>query len=165
MEEIIEDVLDVARGEDPTADERVRLRAVAESAWKNVETGSSDLEFDDGDVALEADDRQLTSLFENLFRNAVEHAGSEVTVTIGALDERDGFYVEDDGPGVREDVRDKVFERGFTTADEGTGVGLDVVSDVAETHGWEVAVTESEAGGARFEVRGVEVAAVAPAAE
>jgi PAS domain S-box-containing protein len=165
MEEIIEDVLDVARGEDPTADERVRLRAVAESAWKNVETGSSDLEFDDGDVALEADDRQLTSLFENLFRNAVEHAGSEVTVTIGALDERDGFYVEDDGPGVPEDVRDKVFERGFTTADEGTGVGLDVVSDVAETHGWEVAVTESEADGARFEVRGVEVAAVAPVSE
>jgi signal transduction histidine kinase len=172
MEDIIDEVLDMARGEEPTADERVRLRAVAETAWENVETQSGDLAFDGGEVALVADDSQLTSLFENLFRNSIDHAGSGVTVRVGPLDDPgsespairgngDGFYVEDDGPGVPEDVRDRVFERGFTTAEEGTGVGLAVVSDVAEAHGWNVAVTESEAGGARFEVRGVELATVA----
>lgn len=38
------------------------------------------------------------TLFENLYRNAVEHGGSEVTVTVGTL--KDGFYIEDDGVGV-----------------------------------------------------------------
>jgi PAS domain S-box-containing protein len=176
MEDIIEEVFDMARGEEPTVDERVRLRDVAESAWRNVETGGGDLAFDGDDVELVADERQLTSLFENLFRNSLDHGGSDVTVRVGVLGDSnpgspasrgdgDGFYVEDDGPGVPEDVRERVFERGFTTADAGTGVGLAVVSDVAEAHGWEVAVTESEAGGARFEVRGVELAAVAPVSE
>jgi PAS domain S-box-containing protein len=163
MEDIIDEVLDMARGEEPAADGRVPLREVAESAWENVETGDGHLAFEGAEVGLVADDRRLTSLFENLFRNSIDHGGPGVTVRVGVLDGRAGFYVEDDGPGVPEDVRERVFERGFTTAEEGTGVGLAVVSDVAETHDWDVAATENEAGGARFEVRGVELAEVAPA--
>ncbi|WP_309221729.1 HAMP domain-containing sensor histidine kinase [Halorussus sp. MSC15.2] len=78
-----------------------------------------------------------------------------MTVRVGSLD--GGFYVEDDGPGIPEDERGRVFERGYTTTADGTGVGLAVVGDIAERHGWEVRTTESEDGGARFEIRGVEI--------
>jgi signal transduction histidine kinase len=89
-------------------------------------------------------------LFENLFRNAVEHGGRDVAVTVGATDE--GFYVADDGPGIPPGKREAVFERGFTTDDDGTGFGLGIVTEVAEAHDWDVAVTESAEGGARFEI-------------
>jgi PAS domain S-box-containing protein len=66
-----------------------------------------------------------------------------------------GFYVEDDGPGIPEDERDEVLEHGYTTSADGTGFGLTIVSDVANAHGWRLDVTNGEAGGARFEIRGV----------
>ena len=59
----------------------------------------------------------------------------------------------DDGVGIPAAERDRVFESGYTTASDGTGFGLRIVSDVADAHGWGVSVTESEAGGARFEFR------------
>jgi signal transduction histidine kinase len=77
------------------------------------------------------------------------------TVRVGAID-REGFYVEDDGPGISESERERVFETGYTTASAGTGFGLAIVEGIAEAHDWEVAVTSSGDGGARFEVTGVE---------
>ena len=68
----------------------------------------------------------------------------------------DGFYVADDGPGIDPDERERVFEPGHTTADDGTGFGLAIVERIAEAHGWEVSVTDSRAGGARFEFTGVD---------
>jgi signal transduction histidine kinase len=78
-----------------------------------------------------------------------------VTVTVGGLP--DGFYVADDGEGVPPADRDRVFERGYTTGD-GTGLGLSIVEQIVGAHGWSVRATESEDGGARFEITGVEFA-------
>jgi len=80
-----------------------------------------------------------------------------VTVTVGAIDGR-GFYVADDGPGIPEEDREDVLESGYTTSQDGTGFGLAIVSEIAEAHGWSVEVTESGAGGARFEITGVTAA-------
>jgi signal transduction histidine kinase len=51
-----------------------------------------------------------------------------------------------------------VFERGYSTNAEGTGYGLDIVAEIADAHGWAVVLTESDGGGARFEITGVEFA-------
>ncbi|WP_239640455.1 sensor histidine kinase [Halogeometricum pallidum] len=89
---------------------------------------------------------------ENLFDNAVRHGGERVTVTVDRLS--DGFSVEDDGPGIPAEERDDVFEYGYSTADDGTGFGLNIVAEIADAHDWDVAVSEGD-GGARFEVTGV----------
>ncbi|PSQ43017.1 hypothetical protein BRD07_02635 [Halobacteriales archaeon QS_9_68_42] len=93
--------------------------------------------------------------------DAVEHGSTdsedgepEVTITVGDLE--DGFYVADDGSGIPEADRETVFESGFSTSEEGTGFGLAIVEEIATGHGWEIRATESEAGGARFEITGVD---------
>jgi signal transduction histidine kinase len=78
-----------------------------------------------------------------------------VTVRVGDLG--DGFYVADDGPGIPADRREDVFEPGYSTARDGTGFGLSIVRELADLHGWTVRATESESGGVRFEITGVEV--------
>jgi signal transduction histidine kinase len=93
-------------------------------------------------------------LLENLFRNALDHGGKDVTVTVGILER--GFYVEDDGSGISADPPTDIFESGYSTTSEGTGFGLAIVADIVEAHGWEIHVTSGESGGARFEVRGVD---------
>jgi PAS domain S-box-containing protein len=87
--------------------------------------------------------------------DAVEHAGEDVTVTVG--DVEGGFYVADDGRGIPESDRETVFETGYTTSDDGTGFGLEIVEAVASAHGWDVRVTDAAGGGARFEFTGVDV--------
>ncbi|SMO78633.1 PAS domain-containing sensor histidine kinase [Halorubrum cibi] len=84
----------------------------------------------------------------------IDHGGGSVTVTVGDLS--DGFYVEDDGPGIPEEARADVFESGHTTAEAGTGFGLAIVREIVEAHGWTVAVTDGDAGGARFEFTDVD---------
>jgi len=106
----------------------------------------------EADRTLFADAGRLKRILGNLLRNAAEHGGGRVVVG----DLPDGFYVEDDGPGIPEDRRDAVFESGYSTSGAGTGFGLAIVQSIAEAHGWEVTLTTSASGGARFEFTGVE---------
>ncbi|WP_254766251.1 GAF domain-containing protein [Salinilacihabitans rarus] len=165
MGELIDALLSLARRGDATAAaEPVSLRDAAERAWCTVEADGADLRLaPDADVVFETDETRLVDVLETLLGNAVEHGGEGVTVTVGATG--DGFYVADDGPGVPAGERESIFEFGYTTASDGTGYGLTVVSRIADAHGWEVRVAESEGGGARFEVSGVTVADEADAGE
>lgn len=75
-------------------------------------------------------------------------------VRVGPLD--DGFYVEDDGPGIPAEKRTEIFDWKYTTKAEGSGIGLKSVEQIVNAHDWEIGAGESEKGGARFEVTGVE---------
>jgi len=151
MEDLIEDLLTLARqGRSIDDTERVSLAGIARSCWGMVDIADADLTVD-ADTELDADPDRLQQLFENLFRNAVEHGGDDVTISVGPLDEG-GFYVEDTGPGIPEGKQDDVFESGYTTSRQGTGFGLSIVKEIVDAHGWMISVTNGAAGGARFEI-------------
>ena len=182
MEALIDDLLAMAeQGQRVLSFESTSLESVATEAWAQVDTGAATLAIDD--TTVEADPDGLRELLSNLFRNSVEHgstdsrtesgesvehdstdsrlqagediehAGRDLTVRVTPLDFSAGFAVEDDGPGIPEDERADAFERGFTTAEEGTGFGLAIVEQIAHAHDWTVSVTEGRDGGARFEFR------------
>ncbi|KDE60178.2 histidine kinase [Halostagnicola sp. A56] len=132
----------------------VAIATRAEAAWAMTETGDSELRVRiDPDREYEADLGLLDHIFENLFRNAIVHNETPVTVTVGSLAERQGFYVADDGTGIPSERVETVLEYGYSTADEGTGDGLTIVSEFIEAQGWELAITGAVDGGARFEIR------------
>jgi PAS domain S-box-containing protein len=152
---LIDDLLALARETEETDDvEPVILSDVIKECWPTVDTTDGTL-VTNASQTIRADPSQLKQLFENLIRNAVDHGGDDVTVTIGDLEE--GFYVADDGPGIPKGERDNVFETGYSTADDGTGLGLTIVQAIADAHGWDIRVTNSEAGGAQFNILGVTV--------
>ncbi|MFB6153464.1 MAG: PAS domain-containing sensor histidine kinase [Halodesulfurarchaeum sp.] len=153
MEELVENVLALAKhGETVDSVEAVDLDSIAGESWQRVSTGDAELSVETSRSIL-ADPSRLSQVFENLYTNAVEHGGTAVTIRVGDLP--DGFFVEDDGSGITETDRDRVWESGFSTNESGTGFGLAIVQQIAEAHGWEVGVAESEQGGARFEFTGV----------
>ncbi|AZH25403.1 ATP-binding protein [Haloplanus aerogenes] len=160
MEELVDDLLTLAHeGERVSEIETVDLAAMVRDCWRNVSTTETAPQVDT-DLVIRADPDQLRHLLENLLGNALRHGGADVAVTIGDLD--GGFYVADDGPGIPEADREAVFDSGYSTAAEGTGVGLSIVQRIVEAHGWEVAVTESETGGTRFEITGIECESCTP---
>lgn len=136
--------------------EPVQLSAIVRSCWDACCNQDDPQSLDVAvDGRLLADRTRLTQLLENLFWNACDHAGEDITVTVAL--EGDALVVEDDGSGISEDIRDSVFETGYTTAADGTGFGLAIVREIAAAHGWGVELTDSDAGGARFVFSGVDI--------
>ncbi|WP_439027130.1 PAS domain S-box protein [Haloarchaeobius sp. DT45] len=198
MNELIDDLLLLTRqGKVVGETSLVDVATVARQAWANVDTQNATLTVDPDLDTIAADEPRLLQVFENLFRNSIEHGlvpcpdtvetapqgignggridgsnqpeGGEtqwategrLSVRVGPLDAGQGFYVEDDGPGIPSNQRERVFDHGYTTSTEGTGFGLSIVRDIVEAHKWQIEATESESGGARFEVRAQPTAGVA----
>ncbi|SIR84592.1 PAS domain S-box-containing protein [Haladaptatus litoreus] len=162
MGTLIADLLTLARQGLVVSDtEPVKLETIVRQAWANVETEESTLVVET-QTEIDADRGRLQELFENLFRNAVEHAGSETTVRVGEIadesvdaetDDFTGFYVEDDGDGIPPAEREAVFDHGHTTADGGSGLGLSIVKGISEAHDWTISADEGSDGGARFRIQ------------
>ncbi|MFB6096796.1 MAG: GAF domain-containing sensor histidine kinase [Haloferacaceae archaeon] len=176
------------QGQDLGELETVPLARAAERSWSSIETDDVELVLEDLPTirADESRLRQvLENLFRNAVehgttgdRGATSTGAAEggddagrgdadgdddtgeaddngVTVTVGALDS--GFYVADDGPGLPPSIRDGLFDADGTL-NGGSGLGLQIVQTIVNAHGWEIEATESEAGGARFEITGVALA-------
>jgi PAS domain S-box-containing protein len=153
MDTLIEDALTLAKQGLLVSDpEPVALGTVTEAALSTVGNPPADVALADDLPTVRADRERLQTLLENLLRNAVDHGESDTTVTVGVLDD-EGFYVADDGPGIPVAERSDAFEYGFSTDENGTGIGLAIVKNIAEAHGWAISVHEAASGGARFEIR------------
>ena len=155
IQEIVDDtMLLVGQGGGIEDTATLRLGSFADQCWGTIETAEAQLVVE-SDVSFRADRKRAAALLQNVFRNAVKHGGEDITIVIGR--HRDGFFVEDDGPGIPPEVRERIFELGYAGDSGGTGLGLAIVNEIAVEHGWEVTVSRAENGGARFEIRGVTI--------
>lgn len=150
MRQLIDELLVLAREGQVTGEHTtVNLGEAASQAWLSIDAPNATL-IVEVEKTVEADYDRLVELFENLFGNAVDHAGADCTITVKAAD--NGVAVVDDGPGFDDDP-EKLFEPGYTTADDGTGFGLTIVRRIASAHGWEVNAVDNDDEGARFTIQ------------
>lgn len=127
--------------------EVIELRGVVEEVWPELTDGDTSLEVRDSRPVV-ADRYALEQVIRNLLANAVEHGGEHVLV--GTTE--DGFFVEDDGPGIPSGLRGDAFAWGSSSNGDHKGIGLSIVAQICDAHGWDVAVTEGDLGGARVEI-------------
>jgi len=102
----------------------------------------------DGDktASVRVERQDLDEMLGNLIENAAKYGGGSVFITVVRKGPSIEFQVEDDGPGIAEKHRIRLFDRGarLDTGKPGTGLGLAIVRDVAEIYGGSVALDESE---------------------
>ena len=154
---LIEDLLTLAsQGE--TIDEKTetQLTEVIQRAWESVPTNEATLTTSSDIGQIPADKSRLRQALENLFSNAVEHGDTMSEVRVGSLTDNNGFYIEDNGSGFSSQDRKEIFEHGYSTSDNGIGLGLTIVRRICEAHGWEIQAVDGHDGGARFEITGAD---------
>ncbi|MFH8488685.1 sensor histidine kinase [Streptomyces longisporoflavus] len=161
LQELAADLLLLARldaGEKP-GEGRVDLAALAREELSQRTRDRADVRMDLKNAEVAGSRSQLARVLGNLVNNAQRHASSHVTVSTRADGGWAVLEVADDGDGVPQDERDRIFERfvrlddARTRDDGGAGLGLAIARDVAARHGGTLTVREAPGGGALFELR------------
>ncbi|MBO9712205.1 ATP-binding protein [Sphingomonas sp.] len=146
---------EVRRGRFDAAPFAAEMARLFEAEWPAIPL---DVALPEMPLTIEADADLAAQAVINLLRNAAEAASahrSDPRVTLGFARLRGGevsIAVSDNGPGVPEELERDIFLPFFTTRREGTGVGLNLVRQIAVAHGGSVEVHAAEGGGARFEM-------------
>lgn len=169
LNDLVTDMLDLTRRRDPVVaevDVSSVAREVVALAAKSGRGGSDvGVEYRGLERAeVRADPAQLRQLIWNLVRNAVQASNPGDVVVVSIETEAAGFVlsVADQGPGIDEAARERLFDAFFTTRSHGTGVGLAVVKAIAEAHGFSIEVESREGQGATFRVHLAAAAAPGP---
>jgi signal transduction histidine kinase len=108
------------------------------------------------DLAVRVERQDLDEMLGNLIENAAKYGGGSVFVTVEDAEDFAEIVIEDDGPGIPENERVRIFDRGarLDTGKPGTGLGLAIVRDVAEIYNGDVSLEESEdMGGLQVRLR------------
>lgn len=162
MSRMVEDLLILARSETPdfVSTHPVDLTDFMEEIQVKVSgLVGRDVTLEKADPGVfSADAQRLTQAVSNLVRNSVEHGGADVSIKIGAILEGPDvrIWVEDDGPGIPEEVRAHMFERFYRggpsrRSTNGAGLGLAIVRAIVEGHGGTVSL-DSRPGRTRFTI-------------
>jgi signal transduction histidine kinase len=106
-----------------------------------------------GPLIARVDNHKLQQILQNLVRNAIEAVttGGHVTVAATGDDEQIYLAVEDDGPGIPEQIQRRIYEPFFSTKESGTGLGMSIVHSMVTLHGGTIAINTSPRG-TRFDV-------------
>ncbi len=159
LDRLINDMLRYARAEHDDVGERVRVSSLIQRALDIASPGSGAARVTvadcSGNAELVGNTGLLVGALGNLIDNALRVSPSDAVIRLSAR--RKGgdvvLAVADDGPGVPNALRERVFEPFFTTRSDGTGLGLAVVRSVVSAHGGSVVVAQTSDAGSVFEIR------------
>lgn len=139
-----EGLLFVKAGRELDDQSELDLATIARECWDVVDEPGATLTVESATVYAESE--RLRMLLNQLFDNAVVHAGGPVSVSVGPLPDDRGFFVADDGPGISEDHLEYAFDRGYTTDQDRDGNGLALVDEIAGALGWTVEIPDADEG-------------------
>jgi signal transduction histidine kinase len=131
-----------------------KVRALAEAQGDREKGVSINVDLDGEHPAIYADKNQLFQALLNLLENGVQSAPKGGVVTITFRAEKDGATIEisDNGPGVKAEDKEKIFEPFFSRKEKGTGLGLSIAKRIVEVHDGRISLCDSSSGGACFTI-------------
>jgi two-component system, cell cycle sensor histidine kinase and response regulator CckA len=162
LDRLLSDLLDIDRLDRGILEPHRRpteIGALVRATVENAAVGDRPIRVEAEDAVASVDGPKLERIVENLVANAVRHTppGTSIVVTVGRGTDGVHLVVDDEGPGIPEELREGVFEP-FRQAPNrpphapGVGIGLSLVSQFAKLHGGRAWVERRDGGGSSFHV-------------
>ncbi len=158
LDRVISEFLSFARPAPPIAGRVALAEVVVDAAFllaPDMERAAVQCRREIGaDLSVYADPEQIKRMLFNVMKNAVQAMRAGGTLTVAAKGEGDAVRIDiiDDGPGMRPEVRARLFEPFFTTKEQGSGLGLAVVSQTVNDNGGRIEVESGEGEGTVFRI-------------
>lgn len=165
LSQLMKDLLDLGRPINLAEMQPVSLHSICSASmesWKQSDPQNKNrlsvIEASDyEDVKIKADTTKLQQVFINLIENAVQHSTGQEKITIQLMKPEDNecrIQITDNGPGIKEEILNRVFEPFFTTRKKGTGLGLSIVKHILKMHGGNIKIwNNSRMNGCTVEVQ------------
>jgi signal transduction histidine kinase len=154
VESVLKGFLDFSRPLSPLAPARVQLDKLAKDVATLFEATAAERGItvsaeSEGAVEAECDSSKVRQLLINLVKNAVHACAPAGAVIIRARGDSDRavLSVEDDGPGIADDIASRLFEPGVSNRSDGAGIGLTIARSLAQQHGGDLTLTNRDGGG------------------
>ena len=160
MQHMLNDYMEFMRGAEGEPARETDLCALLQEVMDGLKPGSKTLELPcpEEAVLVQARPHALKRALRNVLENALRHAATRVRVETHPEAECIRLFIDDDGPGIPPDERERVF-RPFVRLDDarnldaaGTGLGLSIARDIVHGHGGRMRLAESPLGGLRVEI-------------
>jgi signal transduction histidine kinase len=156
---ILERFQDFARPEELQVEEAKvsdLLAAVADTIGQEADAKAIEVRVSASeDLAVDVDRARFSQAILNLATNAIDAMGSGGVLSMSGHSDGPDVVIEigDTGPGIPDDLRNKIFDLFFSTKDRGTGLGLPIVQRTIHDHGGTIELPDSDSGGAIFRIR------------
>lgn len=152
----IEDVLDFVELQNLVVKPSF-ISQIITNAWSEIKLPKNKTELHmtyDKDVTIDCDQEQLKIVFKNILLNAVQAMDyqGKIDITISEIENYVQIEIEDNGPGIPEEVLPKIFEPLFTTKQTGTGLGLSSCDNIIKNHRGKISVNTEINRGTRFTI-------------
>ena len=162
MQHMLNDYMEFMRGADGEPARETDICALLREIMNGLKPGEKLLKLScpaqDAGARMQARPRALKRALLNVLENALRHATSKVQIKVQPEAARLRLFIDDDGPGIPPDQRERVF-RPFVRLDDarnldaaGTGLGLSIARDIVHGHGGHMRLSESPLGGLRVEI-------------
>lgn len=136
LETMINDIKDIASYDSELNVENVEefnLEHIVNKCWSNIYTKDARIK-NNIDIKIKGDKSKISHLFENMFKNSIEHGGVDnIVITVDEFN--GGFYISDNGNGVKMN-ENKIFELG--ESNNGGGLGLNICKRICDMHNWDI---------------------------
>jgi signal transduction histidine kinase len=152
LDGIVKDFLSLARPISPEK-RKVSVPSVIKEIALSLGKQNKELILNLEEAEIETDERAFRSAVENLIRNAFQWANSKVAVSCKSDRETLEITIEDDGPGVAEEEKERIFEPFYSKNPQGSGLGLPIVKRFVIENKGTIQVERSSLGGAKFVMR------------
>ena len=152
LDRIVKDFLHLARPSSPVKTE-IFLPEALQEILQSLQHFGKNYKLDVEPVKIKTDARGFYSMLENLIRNAFQWANSKVEIHCKKKNNTLEITIEDDGPGIKEEDKEKIFEPFYSQNPNGSGLGLSIVNKFVLEHKGTIQVKKSQLGGAKFEVK------------
>ncbi|TRZ80729.1 MAG: GHKL domain-containing protein [Nitrosopumilales archaeon] len=152
----IEDVLDFVELQNMEIKPCLVSQIIA-NAWSEIRLPKNKTELQmtyENDVTIDCDQEQIKIAFKNILLNAVQSMDyqGKINITISEVANRVQVEIEDNGPGISEEILPKIFDPLFTTKQIGTGLGLSSCNNIIKSHRGKISVNTKMDAGTRFTI-------------